>query len=214
MFLKNARILRQPNKLLAKKYINLDIGNLCTLECPKCARQTQYKGIRPIPGHNMTVEEFTKIANYFTRMSFCGQISDPIFNPNLLEFVKIAKDKGRHLVIHTAATQKPMKWYEDVIEASGRVDWIFGIDGLPKDSHIYRVNQDGEKLWEVAKMCAKAGQKTTWQYIVFKYNENKIEEARGMAADHGLQFEVHHSSRWLGPNDPLRPTKEEWRLKR
>ena len=27
--------------------INLDIGNLCTLECPKCARQGRFKYTRP-----------------------------------------------------------------------------------------------------------------------------------------------------------------------
>ena len=89
--MKKSRILRQhddtPRTILSlanKKTINLDIGNLCTLECPKCARQTQFKGIRPVPGHMMTVQDFTKIADHFTRISCCGQISDPIFNLSLI----------------------------------------------------------------------------------------------------------------------------------
>ena len=208
----NSRGTDDALKLLSKRHINLDIGNLCTLECPKCARQTMYKGVRPIPGHNMTVSEFTKIANYFTKISFCGQISDPIFNPNLLEFIKIGKEKDRELIIHSAASHKPMKWYEQAIVEHGRGGWVFGIDGMPKDSHIHRINQDGEKLWEVAKKAAKAGLQVRWQYIVFRYNENDIVKAERMAKDHGMIFEVNSSSRWSGPDDPLRPTKPEYRI--
>lgn len=216
--MRKSRILRKedyaykPLKLLSKRYINLDIGNLCTLECPKCARQTSFKGIRPVPGHIMTVSEFTKIADYFTKISLCGQISDPIFNPNLLEFIKICKNKDKHLMIHSAASHKPMHWYEEAIAEHGKGGWTFGIDGLPKDSHIHRVHQNGEKLWKVAKKAAKAGLKVRWQYIVFKYNENNIDEAKSMAKENGIEFELNSSSRWSGPDDPLRPTKPEYRI--
>ena len=92
-FLRKASILENPHKkkgnLLSffkavkeHRTINLDIGNLCTLECPKCARQGRYKDTRPVPGHNMTVDEFDKISNFFTQIHLCGQISDPIFNPS------------------------------------------------------------------------------------------------------------------------------------
>ena len=105
-----------------------------------------------------------------------------------------------------------MKWYDEAISEHGKGGWIFGIDGLPKDSHIHRINQDGEKLWKVAKKAAEAGLKVTWQYIVFRYNENDIDEAKSMAHDHGMRFELNSSSRWNGPNDPLRPTKKEYRI--
>lgn len=218
-FLKRlARVLRQSTpaeetfSILDKKTINLDIGNLCTLECPKCARQGFWNGIRPIPGHIMTVSEFTKVANHFSKITLCGQISDPIFNPNLFEFIKISKDKNRHLMIHSAASHKPMHWYEQAIAEHGKGGWTFGIDGLPKDSHKYRIHQDGEKLWEVAKKAAKGGLKVRWQYIVFKYNENDIDEAMDMAKEYGIEFELNCSSRWSGPDDPLRPTKPEYRI--
>ena len=65
------------------KGCNLDITNVCTLECPKCMR-AQWKDKKQIPGSNMSVEQFTKIANYFRYIHFCGQISDPIFNPHFI----------------------------------------------------------------------------------------------------------------------------------
>ena len=130
------------------KGCNLDISNLCTLECPKCMR-AQWKDKKQIPGSHMTVEQFTKIANYFPYIHLCGQISDPIFNPHFIEFLSICQVKNKKCTIHTAASQKPISWYEKAFNANKDTRWIFGLDGLPEESCLYRVNQDGEKLFEV-----------------------------------------------------------------
>ena len=192
--------------ILGRKSINLDISNLCTLECPRCDRQK--KG-RPVPGHNMTVEEFTKIADYFDKILFCGQISDPIFNPNLLDFIQIAKEKGKQLNIHTAASQRPTNWWSNAFDTidKDKSKWIFALDGLPKDSHKYRINQDGEHVWEMMKLAVSKGVNVGWQYIVFKYNEDDIETCKQMAIDNGIQFNLMHSSRWRGRDDPYKPSK-------
>ena len=194
------------NKFLNRKRINIDIGFRCTLECPMCSRQQDYKDIRPVPGKDLTIPEFKKIVNFFDEISCCGQISDPIFNPNLLEFIKIAKDKNKTLIIHTAASQRPLGWYEKAFNSFGKGEWIFGIDGLPEESHKYRINQDGIKLFNVAKLCASKGIKTRWQYIIFKYNENHIDKAKQMAHDNGIDFELNISSRFSGPEDPYLPS--------
>jgi hypothetical protein len=86
-------------------------------------------------------------------------------------------------------------------------EWIFGIDGLPKDSHVHRVNQNGEAVFEKMVEGAKLGNNILWQYIVFKYNENDIEEATQLARDNNIKFVLLESSRWLGEDDPLRPSK-------
>lgn len=194
------------NKFLNRKRINIDIGFRCALECPMCSRQQDYKNIRPVPGKDLTIPEFKKIVNFFDEISCCGQISDPIFNPNLLEFIKIAKDKNKTLIIHTAASQKSMDWYEKAFNNFGKGEWIFGIDGLPEESHKYRINQDGIKLFDVAKLCVSKGIKTRWQYIIFKYNEDHIEKAKQMAHDNGIDFELNISSRFNGPEDSYLPS--------
>ena len=53
----------------------------------------------------------------------------------------------------------------------------------------------------------KAGNYICWQYIVFSYNENDIDEARKMAEDNGIDFLLLESSRWYTEDDPLKPTK-------
>ena len=88
---------------------------------------------------------------------------------------------------------------QKAFEANTGAYWTFGIDGLPKDSHKYRINQDGEKLFKMACMAAKIVDKVKWQYLIFNYNENDIEEARKMAKDNNLILELQKSSRfWDG----------------
>ena len=65
----------------------------------------------------------------------------------------------------------------------------------------------------MACMAAKIVDKVKWQYIVFSYNENNIEEARQMAKDNNLIFEVQKSSRfWEG--DHLMPKNKKYYIKR
>ena len=186
------------------KGCTLDISNLCSLQCPKCMRQG-WKNKKNIPGQNMTIEQFSKIVKYFKYIDFCGQISDPIFNPNFITFLAMCKDANKKSKVHTAASQRPMSWYEKAFDTNLKTKWIFGVDGLPEESCMYRINQDGEKLFEDMKMGAKKGMKIDWQYIVFSYNEDNIEEACRMAQDNGISFVINYSGRWTNENDPYKP---------
>jgi len=159
----------------------------------------------------MTIENFKKVIDYFEEVYFCGQISDPIFHPQFTEFLKLLK--GKRTVIHTAASHKKEEWYRKAFEANTDAYWTFGIDGLPKDSHKYRTNQDGEKLYEMLKIARKhLHQKPIWQFIVFAYNENDIDEAHQMAIDIDVDFMIVNSSRWLDDNDPFKPVNPKHSL--
>ena len=76
------------------------------------------------------------------------------------------------------------------------VEWIFAIDGLPQDSNKYRVNQDGEKLYDIMLRCASFGVKTQWQYIVFNYNEKDVDHCKRIAEERGIKFLQITSGRW------------------
>ena len=70
--------------------------------------------------------------------------------------------------------------------------------------------QDGEKIFRM--MCeAKKHLQTipVWQYIVFKYNEDHIEDAKRLAKKNKLKFVLMKSSRWLkGETDHLKPSED------
>lgn len=188
--------------LLLRRSVNLDITNRCTLLCPKCARQDTdiFK-----QGADMSDSAFDKILDHFDRIVFCGQYADPVFHPNFHNFLEKCYNAGKETVVYNAASQRPLKWYYDAFNSNPKAEWIFGIDGLPKDSNKYRINQNGEKLFDVMSKATDYLDKVTWSYIVFKYNQNDVDTCRQLADNVGVNFSLCYSTRWTD-NDPLKPT--------
>ena len=162
-----------------------------------------------VPGQDLSIDNFKKLVDYYDKINFCGQLSDPIHHPKMIAMLKIVGEAGKRCSIHTASSFKSMEWFVEAFKANPKVVWYFGIDGLPKDSHQYRVNQDGEKLFEVMVEATKhLKSKPVWQYIVFKYNENDIDEAMLLADKHDIKFMLVDTNRYGDP--ALRPSDEKW----
>jgi len=198
----------------SKKGINIDISNRCPLECMRCQRQTNFtlEG-RKVYGRDATMDEIRKLSDYFSSFNFCGQLSDPVHHPKFVEILEYLYKKEIQVTVHNASSQKPKDWYIKAFKAHPKAKWIFAIDGLPEESNMYRINQDGQKLYEVMLEAKKHLQQTpSWQFIVFSYNEHNLEKAKQMAIDEGLMFIVLHSSRWMSEDDPLRPKQKEYNL--
>ena len=197
-------------KFFLRNQINLDIHNKCTLECNKCARFSILKRsditTSNFPGCPLTDSDWKKILNHYTNINFCGQIADPIMHPKLSNFLSDMYAKNKVGNVHTAVSHKPMKYFIKAFKANPNMEWYFGIDGLAKDSHKYRINQDGEKLFKIMLESKKhLNKKPIWQYIVMKYNENNIEEAKAIAKEVDVELLFIYSGRYT-KNDPLAPS--------
>ena len=191
------------------KQVNVSLGTRCTLACSKC-RRTMFEvaGI-PIDGGDLPFEDFKKLASHFDDLIMCGGVGDPVFHPQFIEMLKYAKENGNRISVSNAASHRPAHWYMDAFRANLEATWIFGIDGLPVNSHKYRTNQDGVKLFEMAQLARGMGITTVWQFIIFKYNENDIEAAERLAKHYGIEFKLWKSDRWDNMQDPLLPTNKE-----
>ena len=174
--------------------IDLDLSNKCTNKCPGCLREKFDR----VPGHDLTVSDMEKISDFFQAITFCGQVSDPVLHPKFHELLGICLKKNRKVVVHTAVTVRPKMWWTKsfILSRGKNIEWVFAIDGLPKDSHKYRVNQDGEKLFEIMLKCASFGVPTTWQYIVFNYNQKDLEHCKEIAKKYNIKFMQIDSGRW------------------
>jgi len=195
--------------------LNADITFRCPLECPSCQRQFAFKerGKR-VHGHDITLDDIKKLGKHFKSIIFCGQLSDPVHHPKFIEILKYLYDNNVNVSVHNASSAKSKSWYIKAFKAHPKAEWIFGIDGLPEQSYLYRKNQDGLKLYDImleAKKYIKG--KIYWQYIIFNYNEDNIEKAKEMARRDGLSFFLIHSSRWR-KNDPLIPSLKYRKSKR
>lgn len=193
------------------KTMNLDISNKCALACPGCNRQKYYDGDgRKIPGRDITLREMKMIVDWFDHISFCGQVSDPLYHPQFYDILKMVVDSKKSTTIYHASVLKSRQEYLKyfLLTKHGNVKWVFALDGLPSQSHMYRKNQNGERMFEVMKMCALMGIETEWDCIVFNYNENNIQECENLAKKYGIKFNTIISSRWwencenMQPKDP------------
>jgi len=194
-----------------KKQINLDITNKCALACPACDRQSLIRNKQRIDGKDISVESFRKIVDYFDHLIFCGQVSDPTHHDNFKDLLRLCVIKNKRVTINVASTIRDIGWFTRcfLLSKGRNIEWIFGIDGLPKDSHKYRINQDGEKLYEIMKRGSRLGVQCTWQCILFNYNENDISECEKMAKDINVKFRTILSSRWKGEMKIYKPSNQE-----
>lgn len=205
---------KKLNTFFNRKTINIDISFRCPLECPRCQRQTYFKdrGLK-VHGYDLSLNEIEKLSNFFTRFAFCGQLSDPVHHPKFPEILKILHKKNVRCEIHNAASQKSIDYYIECFKANPNAEWVFALDGLPKDSHKYRINQNGEKMFQIICESKKYLKRAPiWQYIVFSYNENDIETAQELAKKNGITFLLLQSSRWLSDDDPYKPKNKELAL--
>lgn len=192
--------------------INIDSTFRCTLECPSCMRQSYKTRNLKVPGDDMPWSDFIKITKFFKSVQFCGQISDPIFNPNLIKMLKHTHDNNINTIVNTAASQKSKEWYTNAFKANKNAIWIFGLDGLPKDSHKYRIHQNGQHLFEMMKLAKKLGNIVSWQYIVFSYNEKDVETARTLAKKYDMHFRLTFSGRWDNLINKYKPKNPKYYL--
>ena len=181
-----------------KRQINLDISNKCGLACPACDRQSLIRNKQKISGSDISLESMSKIIIYFDHIIFCGQVSDPTHHDQFKDILKMCLKKNKKVTVNVASTFRDIKFFTScfLLSRGKDIEWRFAIDGLPKDSHKYRINQDGEKLYEIMKKGSKLGVRCTWQYIVFNYNENDIDHCMSMAKDINVKFNKIISSRW------------------
>ena len=208
---KDLEIAEDIQYFFNRRSLNIDIGFRCPLECPRCQRQRQWRNNDlKVPGRDLTLDEIDKISDFYNDFQFCGQLSDPVHHPKFPQILEMLRKKNVRCEVHNAASAKSKAYFIKCFKANPHAQWIFGIDGLPKESHMYRINQDGQKLFDIMVESKKyLIHKPTWQYIIFSYNENHILEAKMKAKSVGVNFMTTQSSRWDGDNDPYRPKNKE-----
>jgi len=198
--------------MLLTSPVEIELTTKCTLGCPACPRNDPFDLKENWDVGHLNTELIKSLANTSVdrKFLFIGCYGDPIYHPNLHGLLDVAIEEQVNLSIATNGFGKKDKWWDISYEKAAQIKkhrWIFGVDGLPKDSHKYRINQDGEAVFKQMVRGVKAGNNICWQYIVFSYNENDIDEARKMAEYNGIDFMLLESSRWYTEDDPLRPTK-------
>lgn len=191
------RVEEYKTRNFRKKVLNIENTARCTLLCHQCKRTTFLElNNKSFPGKDLTPQQFEKVVNYFDDITFGGQLSDPIFGKHFIKLLEICHEHGIGPRVLTAATGKKESFYIEAFKANPYARWTFGIDGPPHLSHNYRINQDGEFLFKMMCLAKKMTlQRTTWQYIIFPWNKEYIDECKEKAKALDIRMEFIVSER-------------------
>lgn len=194
---------------------NIELTYRCPLACPLCMRAylTSKDAVHKkalmkekiAASSEISLDNFRKLCSFFKgSVSLCGQLSDPVYHTQFYEILKICTNEYPDTVfrVHTAAHQKNIEWYKKAFELSGKnIQWIFGLDGLPDVSHLYRKNQNSQLIYDALMLGKEMGINVRWQMIVFDFNEHQVETVRSICKEKDIQFMLYASDR-VSKNKP------------
>tara|TARA_A200000159_G_scaffold154188_1_gene166810 strand:+ start:1323 stop:2057 length:735 start_codon:yes stop_codon:yes gene_type:complete len=188
-----------------KQRPNIDASHRCAFRCPQCIRQkiTSQDQIRR--SFDLSEDNFQKILDYYDEgLTFCGQISDPIYHPNFLGLLKRCDGKGKRVRIATVGSGKSDAWWNEAYSYGiGENAWYFGVDGIDKKSELYRIGSNFDEVWKRMKQGRDRGHLIVWQYIVFGYNEEDIDRAVEIAKEEDFSLLLVNTNRGFNPGNPL-----------
>ncbi len=175
----------------------IDPADLCVLKCPICPTGT---GTNKYKKSVMPFELFEKILNDIPSLEDINLYNwgEPFLNPQIAEMIRTAKKRGMRTQISSNLNiPKNLDFWEGIVEAGLDV-LMASLDGATQRSYeIYRRGGNLDlaianvrKITEAKKALALETPKISWRFIVNKYNEHEIGEAKGMAEELGLDFEI------------------------
>ncbi len=188
-----SRLLNKPVQWGYPVSISFEPTTSCNLRCPECPSGlrafTRPTGMLEKNFFNKTIDEIHKELLYLI-FYFQGE---PYLNPDFLDMVKYASDKGIYTATSTNAHYLNDAAAKRTVE-SGLDRLIISIDGTTQDVYKqYRVGGNIDKVLEGAKNIVKwkkeLKSKTPFvffQFLVVKHNEHQIEDIKRLAKEVGV----------------------------
>ncbi|MBK9285618.1 MAG: SPASM domain-containing protein [Sphingobacteriaceae bacterium] len=188
-----SRLIHKPLVWGRPFSISVEPTTSCNLRCPQCP-----SGLRSFSRDIGMLEPelfngiLEQLKKYVHNIVFYFQ-GEPFLNPKFLEMVKLAEQKG----IYTITSTNAHYITEDLAKKtvlSGLSKLIISVDGADQESYEkYRVGGDLTKVLQGTKHLVQQKKalnlKTptvVWQFIVFKHNENQINQIKSLAKEYGV----------------------------
>lgn len=192
----------------------------CNLRCPHCPSGlrsfTRDTGMLHPELFGKVMEQVAPYCAYVT-LYFQGE---PYLNRDFLHLVRKASSLRMYTVTSTNAHYLSPDICRETVQ-SGLNKIIISIDGATQESYShYRIGGKLNKVLEGTRNLIEArkqlGSKVPfveWQFVVFKHNEQELEEIRRMAAEFGVDhlavktaqiYDFSNADQWLPENEKLR----------
>lgn len=193
---------------------NIDTSHRCIFQCPQCIRQKTSSQDQIKRSFDLEPEQFKKILDYYKYgITFCGQISDPIWHKDFLSLLKMCDGQGKSIRIATVGSGKSDAWWDEAYSYGiGENAWYFGVDGIDEKSELYRVGSKFQDVWSRMKQGRDRGHTVVWQYIIFGYNEHEIDRAIEIAKAEDFALLFVNTNRGFDPDSPLLRKNVDFKL--
>jgi len=188
-----SKLLKNPVQWGLPISISFEPTTSCNLRCPECPSGlrafTRPTGMLKKDFFRQTIDEIHKELLYLI-FYFQGE---PFLNPDFLEMVKYAHDKGIYTATSTNAHFLTDEKAKRTVE-SGLDRLIISIDGTTQDVYKqYRVGGNLEKVLlgarNIVKWKKELNSRTPFvffQFLVVKPNEHQIEDVKKLAKEIGV----------------------------
>ncbi len=196
--------------------IEIELTSKCTLFCPECPRTKDPKenehlwNFGEIPLE--VIEQLFKSTPDTRNIIFSGAYGDPIYHSKFIEIMHLCKVYDKMVTVNTNGSYRNSEWWLKLAHTVGsKVCFVFSVDGLEDTNKIYRVNSDWLSILNGMKiMAAESKLSIEWKWILFRQNEDQIEEAYKLSKDIGIAtFTVVKSGRPYPPGMEPKATIEE-----
>ena len=177
--------------------VHLELTDKCQAQCPMCARNYHGGPTRPfIKNGDMSIEDFKKwfpisflsqLQNFYS----CGNYGDPAFARDCLEIYSYVREcnPDTRLALHTNGGMRNTKWWAKLAKVIGTVSHstvVFAVDGFKGKHELYRRNTNFDKVIENMKAYIDAGGVARVDSLVFKHNEEDVEELEKFLLELGV----------------------------
>lgn len=168
----------------------IDLSTYCNAGCPQCHR-TDPNGLGKVgwlPLIRWDLKQFKnayhpKVMKMIERFEICGTWGDPIMTKDIFEICKYIIDYSNCWIqLNTnGGLRDDDFWWELGLISRNRMQVIFDVEGINQEMHShYRRNVDFEKLKLNIQSFTAAGGNAFAHVIVFKHNEDYIEDILDM----------------------------------
>ena len=188
--------------------LHIELTNRCALKCIECPRTKLGVG----KSVDITTEAWPNLSlDKFKSILMCGTFGDAIYHPNITEFFKYVSSTNPDIRLNfsTNGNHKSESWWSElssILPAKHRI--IFALDGVDDETlNKYRVGSNYDNVINNMRIFINNGGTAVWQFILFKHNENQVDEAKMLSDEYGCEH-FHLRSSYSYGRDVERPSRK------
>ena len=178
------------------KVLHLEATDVCQAACALCARETD-KSFNKHSQHHLSMSQILRVfdAESITKldkMFMCGNYGDPAAGKHTLDIYQEFRKLNENIVLGmntNGALQNTFWWFELGRLFNQSQDYVvFSIDGLESTNHVYRKNVTWSKIMQNLTAFVEAGGSAHWDMLVYRHNQDQVEECEQLARDMGFKW--------------------------